>query len=335
MLEALDISPNVISSVVDNSEFEVKNHFDKWVFSKETDDELPEVSSPILSNNLDDLNQIRTVCLLFKALGSEIHGGTGLHINIGVDYFKGKIKALEIMLKIYAECEELFYKIANETGEVIRSCAFYLAGPIKANIEKTFEEQENLCLETEDDFWRFIYNIQSRNRLDDILAYEDTLLNWQLSKTNNDNERFNIFKKYVETGHNKDSLRYTSINFSHVNWIKNEGRIEFRIFNSTLSLKAVLLALLLIGKLCEVSLMICENPEYKQVEYNSLFNRNVSEKEKLELLLNLLFDNDEVKLLFMERWESVKDKKCYKNYKVGSETFISNDNVMKYSLNNK
>lgn len=336
IFESLDIPANVMNSIVENSEFEVKNHFDKWVFSKETDDYLPEVSSPILTNNLDDLNKIRAIVLLFNALGSNTHGGTGLHVNIGVDYFKGKIKAIEILLKIYSECEELFFKIANETGEVIRSCAFYLAGPIKANIEKTFEEQENLCLETEEDFWRFIYNIQVRNRLDTILIHEDALLEFQLSKAKNEEERYAVFKKYVKTGKDKEALRYTSINFSHVNWPKNEGRIEFRLFNSTSSLKVVLLAILLIGKLCEVSLKICENPEYKQNEYNSLFNRNVSEKEKLKLLLNLLLDNDEVKLLFMERWESVKDKKyCYEGFKVGAKTFLSNDDVMKYSLNNK
>ena len=44
------------------------------------------------------------------------------------------------MLKIWGECEELFFKTANPEGEIIRTQAQSMATPIKENIQNFFEE---------------------------------------------------------------------------------------------------------------------------------------------------------------------------------------------------
>ena len=58
-----------------------------------------------MQNNLYDLNQIVAICTMFKALGAKLHGGTALHINVGVDYLECNEKAIENLLKIWGECE--------------------------------------------------------------------------------------------------------------------------------------------------------------------------------------------------------------------------------------
>lgn len=153
-------------------------------FSSEAQMNSSEVSTPILPNNLFDLNQIVAICTLYKALNARLNGGTGLHINIGVDYLECNEKAIENLLKIWGECEELFFKIANPEGEEIF-----------------------------DIYHR--YNIEMKKR-----PNED------------------------------DKVRWTSINFNHMKWNSNNpGRIEIRIFNSSLEPEIIFQNLLLVGKM--------------------------------------------------------------------------------------
>lgn len=121
IMNAISIPKDLINHIIRNNDFEKKNEFNKWIFSKELiNDDYPEVSSPIMTNTLDNLNEIKAMCTLFNAFGVQTNGGTGLHINVGVDYFKGKIDALKYLIIIWSECEKLFFKIANEKNEEIR-----------------------------------------------------------------------------------------------------------------------------------------------------------------------------------------------------------------------
>ena len=121
IMNAISIPKDLINHIIRNNDFEKKNEFNKWIFSKELiNDDYPEVSSPIMTNTLDNLNEIKAMCTLFNAVGVQTNGGTGLHINVGVDYFKGKIDALKYLIIIWSECEKLFFKIANEENEEIR-----------------------------------------------------------------------------------------------------------------------------------------------------------------------------------------------------------------------
>ena len=74
----------------------------------------------------------------------------------------------------------------------------------------------------------------------------------------------------------------------------------------------------------ETSLALANFSEDKQQYFEKLLNRNVSEEEKLNLLLDLLFDSEEEKDIFRKRWLSVKDKSSYKKYYTGKNTFRSN-----------
>lgn len=326
IMEALNVPQNLADNIIENTDFEKENQFDKWIFSNENvyTEDAPEASSPIMKNTLENLNQISIICTLFKILGAQLHGGTGLHINIGADYFEGREDALTNLLIIWGECEELFFKISNEENEKIRVKAKTMALPIKENIEKTLKDNKTIKLNNDEDFNRFLYNIQVQNRLKDLLEWNHRDLKLKLMHTKTDEEKYDIYKRYMkEKDDNDTAIRYTSINFNHMTWNKKDdrGRIEFRLFNSTLSPETIMQNLLLVGKLCEVSLATAKNPEYKDKEFKKLLCHNVSEEEKVNRLLDLLFDTQQEKQIFKNRWKSVKDESCYKQFKTGKNTY--------------
>lgn len=329
IMKSLNIPKELSEKIINNSTFENKHEFDKWIFSKEFNDDLPEASSPIMKNSLNDLDEIKIICLLFYALGARTHGGTGLHINIGADYFNNNTEALKYLLLIWSECEEIFYKIANKENEEMRVCASTLVIPIKENIQMLFEEKNNLTLKNKRDFDRFIYDVQVRNRLNRVLSYTGSYREFDLIYQNNEEERYKIFKKYLgELSKKRETnIRHTSINFNHMDWYKQEkGRIEFRIFNSTFDFEIIMQNLLLIGKLLETSLALANKSSCKEEKFITLLNNNVSEKEKLNLLLNLLFDNPEEKNIFKKRWKANNNKPSYNNFKSGKDTFMRSKN---------
>lgn len=257
-------------------------------------------------------------------------GGTGLHINIGVDYLECNEKAIENLLKIWGECEELFFKMANPEDEVIRVQANTMATPIKENIQNFFEEDGSITLNTDEDMERFLYQIQARNRLDEIVSWSDfgpeSDVEYDLYYAKTDEERFDIYHRYNELMKSKpnedDKVRWTSINFNHMKWNSdNAGRIEIRIFNSSLEPEIIFQDLELVGKIFEVSLKNAKDPNYKKDEFENLFLRNVTEADKVNNLLDLLFDKAKQKNIFRKRWQSIREEKEYKKYKSGRDTF--------------
>jgi len=331
IMEILEVPTDISNAIIQNSDFQKKNEFNKWIFSPEAFTDESEASTPIMKNNLYDLNQIVAICTLFKALNARLHEATGLHINIGVDYLECNKKAIENLLKIWGECEELFFKMANPEGEEIREEAHTMATPIKENIQNFFEEDRSIALETEEDMEKFLYQIQARNRLDKIIAWSNIGpeyydLGWDLAYAKTDEEKIRIYHKYEEgikkKEDEKSQVRWTSINFNHMEWNSdNAGRIEIRIFNSSLEPEIIFQDLELVGKIFEVSLENAKNPNYKKDEFEKLFLRDVTETNKINNLLNLLFDKSERKNIFRKRWKSIREKSEYEKYRSGIDTF--------------
>ena len=324
IFEAINVPDKITEEILNNYTFtkEKIGEYESWIFSPERPDD-PEVSTPILTNKIDSLNQLKAVFMMFKALKANVNGGSGLHINIGTDYFKGNLDALKYLLLIWSECEEIFYKIANEEGDRIRCVASSMAIPIKGCIQKTFEENPDFSLDTWDDIEEFIYNVQVRGKLRDILNERRFYkLKYELDDVTTEEERRMIFKRYLKEKTKYDtSERFVSANFNHLNWGKTySDRIEFRLFNSTLNFETLIENLLLVSKLFETSLRLGNNDKDKLKKFSSLLRRNVTEGAKLELLLDLLFDNEQEKEIYRRRWESVKDNSYYHCFYTGKET---------------
>lgn len=328
IMRILGVPTDVAEKIIKYSEFGKKSMPNKWIFSKESGLEESEASSPILQNKLNDLNQVVAICTLLEALDAKLNGGTGLHINIGVDFLECNEKAIENLLKIWGECEELFYKMANPEGEEIRVVAQNMAAPIKENIQNFFEDDGSVILNTEEDMERFLYKIQARDRMKDvILPYSNLGLEFEYYCARTEEQKFHIYQLYErgikERRENNDSrVRWTSINFNHMKWnTDNPGRIEIRIFNSSLDPEIIFQDLVLIGRVFYVCLENAKNPEFKKQEFQELLSHNVSEERKVNNLLNLLFDDEEQKKIFFKRWKSVRGIRDYEKFKSGKDTF--------------
>ena len=71
---------------------------------------------------------------------------------------------------------------------------------------------------------------------------------------------------------------------------------------------------------------------YKKEEFEEVMNENLTEGEKVEALLNLLFDDEQTKSVYRERWESVRDEKIFDLLTEGQKpTFKRGD----YSISSK
>lgn len=330
IMKFLEIPDDISEKIIGNSDFEKKDEPNKWIFSSEPCD-VSEASTPIMKNTLENLNQIVAICTLYKALGGKLHGGTGLHINIGAEYFECNEKALENMLRIWGECEELFFKTANPEGEVIRVQAPTMATPIKENIQNFFEEDGSVTLNTDEDMEKFLYKIQARNRMYNILVCSDMELGndydfeYQFVESKNDEERLEIYRQYHRVANEKkvsSRVRWTSINFNHMKWnSENPGRIEMRIFNSSLEPEIIFQDLLFCLKFCEVCLKNAKNPIFKKAEFEKLYRHDLTETEKVDAMLDLIFDKLEHKKIFKDRWKSVRNNEKYKALKSGRDTF--------------
>ena len=100
---------------------------------------------------------------------------------------------------------------------------------------------------------------------------------------------------------------------------KEKNTIEIRIPNGTVDIKELLNNIRLFGKIFEVSKNMAVNPEYKKDVFEKLKNKNVTEKRKLETLLNLLFDKEQDKEIYRTRWDLVKE------YNIFTELFEDNN----------
>ncbi len=78
---------------------------------------------------------------------------------------------------------------------------------------------------------------------------------------------------------------------------------------------------LLVAKIFEVNVKNAKNPNYKKDEFETLFLHDVTESDKVNNLLNLLFDDIKQKKIFEKRWKSVRERSVYEQYKSGKDTF--------------
>lgn len=343
IMRALEVPDELAEKILNNLDFSQKNENNKWTFSGEglivkDGYTQTEVSTPIMTNNLEDLNQIKAICLLFKAIGAKTPvEELGLHINIGVDFLECNENALLNILNLWGECEELFFMISNQKNEETRNFAELTAMPVKENIQsfikKISESDGSLSIKTDEEMEYFLFYIQTQNRMDkffdsikDMYNIDEKDLKIIHDKNAPFEVKFDIFKKYMKLfkeSETYDDVRFTSINFNHMKWnAKEPGRVEIRLFNSSLDPEIIFQNLLLVAKVFEVSLYNAKDPNYKKEEFERLKLHNVTEEVKLQNLLDLLFDNPKEKEIFRERWESVRGLKVYKKYETGNPTYI-------------
>ena len=89
------------------------------------------------------------------------------------------------------------------------------------------------------------------NKIIEMSGFE---LKDDLNSAETEEERFNVYHRYNEILKEKNDtnsqVRFTSMNFNHIKWNSDSpGRIEIRIFNSSIQPEIIFQNLLLVGKL--------------------------------------------------------------------------------------
>ena len=120
-----------------------------------------------------------------------------------------------------------------------------------------------------------------------------------------------------------DALRDTrnrGINFCNIeDYGKNT--IEFRMPNGTIDINVIRENIRLFGQLLNISKQMSNNPDYKKDTFLILKNHDLTEREKVECLLDLLFDDDHEKDIYRQRWNAVKENNSFEELKAEVPTF--------------
>ena len=230
---------------------------DDWmVHIDETLKEGVEIVSPILTDNKDDVEDIYLVCNKLKNLGQTVSERCGGHVHIGADYLTSK-EAYENLYEIWGNAEEIIFKMCNEKGDLPRQGFQSYAGAVAHKVNDAIEK-ESINIESEDDLNNFV------DSLKDI-----------------------------------QGERYAALNLKNVNSGKNT--IEFRVSNGTINPDTWIENVRLYGRIVEMSEKIAliekndkVTEEEKQiVQLKEKLKEDIPETEKMEVLLDMLFSEEE------------------------------------------
>lgn len=195
-------------------------------------------------------------------------------------------------MKLYAESEELLYKMCNDKNDPIRKNA----------INKNFKGIHFISA-----LWRNGMAAPSGKKI--------------LKHIENDTLKVS-FKKFgklhmLASKYKFDERRYHGLNLTNIGNSK-KNTIEFRMANGTLNPDIIKQNVFLYGSLINTAIQITQNPQEFDEKLNNFYNTDVTEKEKAQNFLDLIMDNAKDRQIFMDRWESVRDSKVFdNNYKKG------------------
>ena len=118
-----------------------------------------------------------------------------------------------------------------------------------------------------------------------------------------------------------DPRRYYGLNLTNIGNPK-KNTIEFRIGNGTLNPETIKQNVFLYASIIEAARTAALEPEKNQEQLNEFFREDVTEEQKADAFLNLLFEDEEDRKIYRDRWESVKDAHVFeRNQEQFAQTF--------------
>ena len=209
----------------------------------------------------------------------------GLHVHFDAECLTKDPNRMRNFLRLYAESEELIYKMCNDVGDPIREKA----------INKNFRG-----LGLVSSIWRKGMAAPIGKKI--LKKIEDGTLKVSYKK-------YGILKMLA--GKFKlDERRYVGLNLTNIG-NRNKNTIEFRMSNGTLSPEIIKQNVLLYASLINTAIQMTENPQIYKEKLNDFYRTDVDEREKATKFLNLIMDDEQDRKIYMNRWESVKDAKVF------------------------
>lgn len=231
-------------------------------------------------NNPDDVSKFCALCDAMREVGyyyDEVNGNAAGQINLGLDYLDTK-ESILAFYEIYGNCEELLYYISSEEGQIFRQ-SIYSSSRIKPLSE-----------------------IIGKRVIDEDLSRGEVIRLFS-----NDNSRDSGIKGL---SYKKNSVCLRGTNNS-------DYRFEFRIPNGGCNYKTWIDNIRLYGKMMERAKQIDDlmKKEYLTPEEENLIRLkidlqdiNLSLEDKLDLLMELLFDDEEIKQIYYRRYSATLRK---------------------------
>lgn len=231
-------------------------------------------------NNPDDVSKFCALCDAMREVGyyyDEVNGNAAGQINLGLDYLDTK-EAILSFYEIYGNCEELLYYISSEEGQIFRQ-SIYSSSRIKPLSE-----------------------IIGKRVIDEDLSRGEVIRLFS-----NDNSRDSGIKGL---SYKKNSVCLRGTNNS-------DYRFEFRIPNGGCNYKTWIDNIRLYGKMMERAKQIADlmKKAYLTLEEENLIRLkidlqdiNLSLEDKLDLLMELLFDDEEIKQIYYRRYNATLRK---------------------------
>lgn len=234
-----------------------------------------EVTTPALTNNTTDIEDIYCVCKIFQSLDSDISERCGGHIHVGADYLETK-EAYANLIELWCNNEELIYLISNPKGEISREGVIEHSTPISKKIENA---------------------INDRN----FKNYDDLTKEQFIEKIKNAQEN------YITTG-----SRRTGINFLHISDEYPVDTIEFRLSNGTINpdvwIENAMLFAGIVASSQKLSDIQNKNMTERSIEENEkmqnfvkLKDSKLNEQERLDIFLKLCIP-DEIRQIYSDRY---------------------------------
>lgn len=215
-----------------------------------------EVVSPILKDSSDGVEDLYMVCNLLKRCNMQTSQRCGGHIHIGSDCLKSK-EAYANLYEIFGNTERIISLMCNEEWTIPRESVTEVAEPVSPKVENAIQ-RGTVDLNETDDIDQFIVKMQ-------------------------------LVQKH----------RDSSLNIRNINESKNT--IEFRMPNGTLNAETWVENVRLFGRMVEMAQQLAEiekksiktDREKELLDIKEWLKEDIDEEEKMELLLNMLFNEDE------------------------------------------
>lgn len=188
-------------------------------------------------------------------------------------------------MKLYAESEELLYKMCNDKNDPIR----------KGAINKDFKGIHLISA-----MWRNGMAAPSGKKI--LKQIEDGTLKVSYKKFGK--------LRMLASKYKVDERRYNGLNLTNIGNIK-KNTIEFRMANGTLEPEVIKQNVFLYASLMNTAIKMTENPEQFEEKLGEFYKTDVTEEQKAQNFLNLIMEEENDKQIYMERWESVKDSKVF------------------------
>ena len=252
-----------------------------------------ELVSPILTDSEKDWQDVADICEHMKRYpglkGKEVVANEkcGLHVHFDSKCLTSNPKIFRNFMRLYAESEELLYKMCNDKNDPIR----------KGAINKNFNGIEHMV------------SAMWRNGMAAPIGKK------VLKQIENDTLKVSYKKfgklKMLAGKYKLDERRYAGLNLTNIG-NPNKDTIEFRMANGTLNPEVIKQNVFLYASLINTAIEVSNNPEKYKYRLEEFYRTDMDEREKAISFLNLVIENPEDRKIYMDRWESVKAAEVYR-----------------------